>query len=63
MKLAAKTVDGVEDCIADYRTRTAEVRFDPSRTTPEAIAKAISEKTGFKARAPAKADSRVTPGH
>lgn len=52
MKLAAKTVDGVKDCTADYKTGQAEVTYDPSKTTPDAIAKVISEKTGFKATAP-----------
>lgn len=52
MKLAAKTVDGVKDCIADYKKGTAEVTYDPSKTTPDAIAKVISGKTGFKTTAP-----------
>ena len=49
MKLAAKTVDGVKDCKADYEKGTAQVTYDPAKTTPDAIAKVISEKTGFKA--------------
>ena len=52
MKLAAKTVDGVKDCTADYKTGRAEVTYDPSKTTPDVIATVISEKTGFKATAP-----------
>jgi copper chaperone CopZ len=51
---AAKSVNGVKDCRASYKTGTAEVTFDPSKTTPEAIAKVISEKTGYKATAPKK---------
>ena len=51
MKLATKTVDGVKDCKADYRRGLAEVTYDPSKATPDAIAKVISEKTGFKATA------------
>ncbi len=54
MKLAAKTVNGVKDCKANYKTGTAEVTYDPTKTTPEAIATVISEKTGFKATAPKK---------
>lgn len=57
MKLAAKTVDAVKDCKANHKTGTAEVTYDPSRTTPEAIAKVISERTGFKATAPQKPGS------
>lgn len=52
MKLAAKSVEGVKDCRADYKKGTAEITYDPSKTTPEAVAKVIFEKTGFKATAP-----------
>ena len=52
MTLAAKRIDGVKDCKANY-----EVTYDPSKTTPDAIAKVISEKTGFKATAPRKPSS------
>ncbi len=52
MTLAAKRIDGVKDCKASYKKGTAEVTYDPSKTTPEAIAWAISETTGFKATAP-----------
>lgn len=54
MTLAAKRIDGVQDCKASYKKGTAEVTYDPSKTTPEAIARAISEATGFKATAPSK---------
>ena len=59
MTLAAKRIDGVKDCKASYKNGTAEVTYDPSKTTPDAIAKVISEKTGFKATAPR---SRVPEG-
>lgn len=52
MKLAAKSVDGVKDCKADYKKGTADVLYDSSKTTAEAIARVITEKTGFKATAP-----------
>ena len=42
---------------ASYKTGTAEVTYDPLKTTPEAIAKVISERTGFKATAPKKPNS------
>jgi copper chaperone CopZ len=58
VKLAAKSVDGVRDCRADYKAGTAEVTYDASKTSPEAIAKVISEKAGFKATAPAKSGGR-----
>jgi copper chaperone CopZ len=52
VKLAAKSVDGVKDCKADYKKGTADVLYDSSKTTAEAIARVITEKTGFKATAP-----------
>jgi len=52
--LAAKRIDGVKDCKASFKKGTAEVTYDPSKTTPQAIAKVISETTGFKATAPSK---------
>ena len=36
----AKRIDGVADIVADHRTNSARVTFDPSRTSPSAIAKA-----------------------
>ena len=54
MTLAAKRIDGVKDCKASFKKGTAEVTYDPSKTTPQAIAKVISETTGFKATAPSK---------
>lgn len=50
MSQAAKSIDGVKDCKADYKLGTAEVTFDPAKTTPETIAKVIAEKTGYKVR-------------
>lgn len=52
MTLAAKRIDGGRDCKASFKTGTAEVIYDPSKTTPEAIARVITETTGFKASAP-----------
>lgn len=54
MKQAAKSVPGVKDCNANYRKGTAEVTFDPAKTTPEVIAKAIADKTGYKVTPPKK---------
>lgn len=52
MSQAAKSVDGVIECKADYRKGKAEVTFLPSKTTPEVIAKAIADKTGYKVTLP-----------
>lgn len=50
---AARTVDGVITVEADSDKGIARVTYDPSKTTPSAIAKIITEKSGFKAEAPA----------
>ena len=52
VKIAAKRVEGVTDVAVSYNKATAQVTYDPAKTTPEAIAKAIREKTGYKAEAP-----------
>ena len=46
---AARTVDGVKDVKASYDKRNARVTYDATKTTPEAIAKVITERSGFKA--------------
>ena len=46
---AAWTVDGVKDVKASYDKRNAQVTYDATKTTPEAIAKVITERSGFKA--------------
>lgn len=48
VKLAAKQIDGVKDAKASYAKGTAEVTYDPAKTEPDAIAKTIAEKTGYK---------------
>lgn len=57
VKMAAKSVDGVKECKVSYEKGTAEVTYDASKTTPETIAKVISDKSGFKVTAPKKAAS------
>jgi copper chaperone CopZ len=51
---AAKTVDGVKECHADFKKGTAEVTFVRVKTNAEAIAKVIAEKTGYKVVVPKK---------
>ncbi len=65
---AAKSIDGVKDVKASYDKRNAEVTYDPSKTTPAAIAKVITERSGFKAAVqPAKkkvnGPTTPPPGH
>ena len=52
VKIAAKSVDGVKDVRASYDKANADVTYDPSKTSPEAIAKVITNKSGFKAEVP-----------
>ena len=46
---AARQVDGVTAVQASADKGIAEVTYDPARTTPAAIAKVVTEKSGFKA--------------
>lgn len=48
VKIAAKQVEGVKDAKASYKKGTAEVSYHSSKTSPDAIAKAIASKTGYK---------------
>ncbi|MFN2509241.1 MAG: heavy-metal-associated domain-containing protein [Chthoniobacterales bacterium] len=48
----AKKIDGVKAAKVSQPKGTAEITYDPAKTSPEAIAKTISEKTGFKAEVP-----------
>ena len=55
---AAREVDGVTAVKANSDKGIAEVTYDPAKTSPAAIAKAITEKSGFKAEAPRSAASK-----
>jgi copper chaperone len=55
---AARNVDGVKTVKANSDKGIAEVTYDPAKTTPAAIAKVISEKSGFKAEAPSAATTK-----
>jgi len=48
VKIAANKVAGVKTVKTDVDKRIAEVSFDASKTTPEAIAAAITKGSGFK---------------
>lgn len=54
VKMAAKKIDGVKDATVSYEKGTADITYDPTKTNPEVIAKAITEKSGFPARVPKK---------
>ena len=59
VKIAATRVDGVTNVKTDSDQRTADVTFDPSKTTAQAIASAITKGTGFKTEVP-KSDKNKT---
>ncbi len=46
---AVKKLDGVTAAVVSQPKGTAEITFDPTKTSPESLAKAINEKTAFKA--------------
>jgi copper chaperone CopZ len=47
-----KKVDGVKRTKVSQPKGTAEITYDSAKTTPEAIAKIINDKTNFKAEVP-----------
>ena len=51
----AKKIEGVKAAKVSQPKGEAEITYDPEKTSPEAIAKKISDKTPFKAEAPKKA--------
>lgn len=50
----AKKIDGVNSAKVSQPKGTAEITYNPAKISPEAIAKAITEKTPFKAEVPQK---------
>ena len=50
----AKKIDGVKSAKVSQPKGTAEITYDPAKTSPEAIAKAITEKTPFTSEVPQK---------
>lgn len=50
VRIAAKRHAGVRDVTVSYAKGTAVVTYDAHRTTPEAIARAITKGSGFLAR-------------
>ena len=59
VRIAAGKVDGVKGVKTDSDTRTAEVTFDPSKTTAQAIASAITKGTGFETEVPPSAKNKT----
>lgn len=46
VKTALKRVSGVSDVKVDYKTGIAEVNYDPKKTSPDELAKAVTS-VGF----------------
>lgn len=53
----ARRIDGVSGAKVDARKGTATITFDAAKTNPDAIAKIITDESGFKAQAPKKPQS------
>lgn len=49
MEKTALKIDGVKTAKVDQRKGEAVLTYDPSKTTPEVIAREITAKTGFAA--------------
>lgn len=49
VRMAARSVVGVTEVKVSYAKGRAEVTYHSAKTTPDAIAKAITDKSGFKA--------------
>jgi len=43
IRKALRQVPGVESAKVDFKTKTATVRFDPAKTTPEALTEATTQ--------------------
>jgi len=48
VQAAAKKVAGVDEVKVDHEKGTAEITYDPSKTSAQTIASAITKGTGFK---------------
>ncbi len=59
VRIAAGKVNGVKGVHTDSDKRTVEVTFDPSKTTAQAIATAITKGTGFETEVPPAAKSKT----
>jgi copper chaperone CopZ len=49
VKSAAKKLDGVLDIAVSYKDGLATAAYDPAKVTPDQIARAIAEQSGFRA--------------
>ena len=52
MEAALVKVEGYKSMQADVTKQEVSVTFDPAKTNPESLAKAITDNTNFKASVP-----------
>ena len=43
------SVDGVQDAKADRQNKSAWIKYDPAKVTPQKLVDAINKKTNYKA--------------
>jgi copper chaperone CopZ len=60
VRMAARSVEGVTAVKVSYAKGNAEVSFERSKTNPAAIAKVITDTSGFKAEPEFTSDSVTT---
>ncbi len=53
-------VEGCEQAKADWEKGWAWAKYDPEKTNPEELVKAINENTGFEAKLPKKTENQKT---
>ena len=51
VKAVAGRVDGVDDVAVSHARGTAQITYDAAKTTPTAIARAITDNAGFRSEA------------
>ena len=54
-------VEGCEEAKADWEKGWAWAKYDPSKTNPEELVKAINENTAFEASLPEKEEDAKEP--
>ena len=52
VKAALEKVDGCEEAKADWEKGRAWAKYDPDKTNPQELVKAINENTAFEASLP-----------
>ena len=56
VKAALENVEGCQEAKADWEKRWAWAKYDPHKTNPEELVKAINDNTAFEAKLPEKSE-------